>query len=311
MAYNKTTGEYEGFIYLIINNINGKRYIGQTIQTIQKRWNSHVAKYGKRPMVDKAIDLYGKENFTVKEIEKISFKSKAELKNQLNILEQFYIKKYNTLSKNKMGYNLTEGGDTPSTYSEKPVVQYDMFGKEINTYKSITEASEKTGVAIGDISHCCNKDNVSASGFMWSFYGDTYNKDKSPINRPVVKYDVIGNKICTYKNVNSITDDKKIRNKIRNCCTGSIRNIDGYVYRYWNDSFNKFLPICKNETLDHYKPIDRYSVDGELLSSYKNCKSINDIDNVSITQVLKVCHNEAKTHLGFIWKFNNNAIKSA
>ena len=56
MAYNKTTGEYEGFIYLITNNVNGKQYVGQTIQTIQKRWNSHVGKYGKRQMEDKAID---------------------------------------------------------------------------------------------------------------------------------------------------------------------------------------------------------------------------------------------------------------
>ena len=98
MSYNKETGMYEGFIYLITNNINGKRYVGQTIQTINKRWNAHVAKYGKRPMIDKAIDKYGKDNFVIEEIDKLSSHSKAELKNQLDILEQFYIEQYNTLS---------------------------------------------------------------------------------------------------------------------------------------------------------------------------------------------------------------------
>lgn len=35
MAYNKETGMYEGYIYKIINNINNKAYIGQTITTIR------------------------------------------------------------------------------------------------------------------------------------------------------------------------------------------------------------------------------------------------------------------------------------
>ena len=196
-------------------------------------------------------------------------------------------------------------------YSEKAVIQYDMFGKSLGTYKSITEAYEKTGVPIGDISHCCNKDNVSAGGFMWSFEGDTYNQEKKPMNRPVVKYDVFGNKICTYENICSITDDKKIRNKIRNCCTGSVRNIDGYVYRYWDDDFNKFLPICKNESLNHYRAIARYSLNNELLAVYDNCKKINDIEKISITQVLKVCLNEAITHSGFKWSFYDSINESA
>lgn len=305
MSYNKETDMYEGYIYCITNKVNGKKYIGQTIQTIRKRWNGHVSKCRNRPMVDRAIDLYGKENFNIEQIEKVCFKSKDELCEKLNSLEQFYIKKFNTLSKNKQGYNITYGDNTPSTYDEKPVVQYSLIGDVLNTYKSITEAYEQTGVAIGDISHCCNKDNVSAGGFMWSFYGDTYNKNKKPMNRPVIKYDIVGNKICEYENVCSITDDLKLRNKIRNCCTGSVRNIDGYVYRYWDDPFEKFLPICKNETLDHYRVIKRYSLNGELLAIYKNYKSINDIEG-RLQSVLKVCRGEAKTTLGYIWRFEDD-----
>ena len=41
MSYNKLEGVYEGYIYLITNNINGKQYVGQTRNTIQKRWNGH------------------------------------------------------------------------------------------------------------------------------------------------------------------------------------------------------------------------------------------------------------------------------
>ena len=42
MAFNKETGMYEGFIYLITNKINGKQYIGQTITTIKERFYQHI-----------------------------------------------------------------------------------------------------------------------------------------------------------------------------------------------------------------------------------------------------------------------------
>ena len=36
MAYNKTTGEYEGFIYLITNNVNGKQYVDKRSKLYKK-----------------------------------------------------------------------------------------------------------------------------------------------------------------------------------------------------------------------------------------------------------------------------------
>lgn len=34
MSFNKDTGMYEGYIYLITNKVNGKGYIGQTNRTV-------------------------------------------------------------------------------------------------------------------------------------------------------------------------------------------------------------------------------------------------------------------------------------
>ena len=43
MSFNKETGMYEGYIYKIINDINDKVYIGQTITTIAERWHGHMS----------------------------------------------------------------------------------------------------------------------------------------------------------------------------------------------------------------------------------------------------------------------------
>jgi group I intron endonuclease len=54
-----------GWIYLIINNVNDKKYVGQTRQKNPKtRWRQHCS--DPRGLLKKAIDKYGKNNFEFK-----------------------------------------------------------------------------------------------------------------------------------------------------------------------------------------------------------------------------------------------------
>jgi len=91
-------------IYKITNIINGKEYIGQTTKTIEQRWKRHcwgcTLKSG-RMVISTAIAKYGKENFIIEKVQEAS--SQEELDN----LEIYYAKKYNTFSPN--GYNLKAG----------------------------------------------------------------------------------------------------------------------------------------------------------------------------------------------------------
>ena len=63
-----------GTIYKIENNINGKIYIGQTIQSLKTRFKRHCSfsalsdSEAKMP-IKKAIKKYGKENFTISVVE--------------------------------------------------------------------------------------------------------------------------------------------------------------------------------------------------------------------------------------------------
>ena len=93
-----------GFIYLITNNINNKKYVGQTIGSIQERWNQHLRATrdkGSRHLYD-AIKKYGYQSFSIQALEEVS-------NDQLNERECYWISYYNSFEN---GYNMTSGGES-------------------------------------------------------------------------------------------------------------------------------------------------------------------------------------------------------
>jgi len=102
----------QGIIYLIINKQNGHKYVGQTTQGMNKRWQQHIQeamRMSDKPL-HRAMRKYGNHNFTIKEIDECDA-------NSLNEKEQYWIKHYNTFESAE-GYNATSGGDN-STLSEE------------------------------------------------------------------------------------------------------------------------------------------------------------------------------------------------
>lgn len=95
-----------GVIYTVTNRVNGKQYVGQTVQSIGKRWISHVQRAragenGCRALYN-AIRKYGASVFHIEAI--IACDSQEEL-NQMEIMA---IIAGDTIS---YGYNLKTGGD--------------------------------------------------------------------------------------------------------------------------------------------------------------------------------------------------------
>jgi hypothetical protein len=91
-------------VYVITNKINGKRYVGQTIQSMEARWSKHCSIYkaNKGMPIVNAIQKYGKDVFE-KEI-----LMKCESVEEMNHWEKFYIKSFESLTPN--GYNVLPGG---------------------------------------------------------------------------------------------------------------------------------------------------------------------------------------------------------
>lgn len=101
---NYNTEEYKrSGVYCLTNKINGKRYVGQSIN-IYNRYRKHLVnsrlKDLKGLILYQAIRKYGEENF---ELSILEYGEKEDL----DKLEYKYIKKYNTEVRQGNGYNMT------------------------------------------------------------------------------------------------------------------------------------------------------------------------------------------------------------
>lgn len=131
-----------GFIYKITNNVNGKAYIGQTIQDVKERFYQHCAtKCDKNVLnmaIHKAVFKYGKDNFTLEVIEETEY-------NNLNSREKYWIEFYNTYNN---GYNSTLGGqDGFKTFKDldyKEIIKEYNSGKSLRTIGTIFNVDKQT-----------------------------------------------------------------------------------------------------------------------------------------------------------------------
>jgi group I intron endonuclease len=94
------------YIYLITNNINQHKYVGQTTN-LKKRWSEHSRPSRNFTTIEKAFKKYGKENFSLDILEIVETNDKA------NEREIYWIDYYNTFH-NPKNYNCHIGGNIQS-----------------------------------------------------------------------------------------------------------------------------------------------------------------------------------------------------
>lgn len=100
-------------IYCIKNLVNGKIYVGQSIN-VDGRWRQHLSHLRKNTHnnehLQDAWNKYGKENFDFQIIEICDV-------DKLDIRERYWIEYYNSMSR-EFGYNHEDGGRKNKTVSD-------------------------------------------------------------------------------------------------------------------------------------------------------------------------------------------------
>lgn len=219
-------------IQKIENLINGSIYIGQSID-IEKRWSTHISILNQNnhynAHLQNAWNKYGSENFQFSIVEECK-------PLELNDREIYWIKKYDSFIN---GYNLTSGGGNTESFS-KSVIQFDMNGKELNRYFSISEAETTTGINYSMISECCSHKRKTAGGYIWQYEDGFVSIPswhfQSRKFREICQINDDGKIINIFpssaeaKRVTGICDTSIIR-----CCRGTLQSAGGYKWRYLND----------------------------------------------------------------------------
>jgi hypothetical protein len=180
---------------------NGKVYIGQTKQEIQKRWGFQGKGYKNCPKVYNAILKYGWENVK-KEIlyDKLNH-------NDANMLEIKLITEVYNSNNNNFGYNIENGGNTIGTHSEetKRKIGEGNKGKivSLETREKIRQAKlgkKASNEAKEKLKNICKMSNMKRNQHLIFFNEKMYNlKELSELLN--VKYATLRMYISKYSKI--------------------------------------------------------------------------------------------------------------
>lgn len=299
--------KHVGYIYCVTNTVNNKKYIGQTIRSIKRRWSAHQteAKSELNPSYfHKAILKYGSNNFNIEEIMRIEGNSKEELKQELDKLEIKYIEGFNTIRPN--GYNITPGGNSVSITRYRKVVQISKHGDIVRVYDSISSALRELDIPEGSLSSVLCGITKTAHGYYWRYQDDeSLPSFIDSISCPyVAMYDADGTLEKVYDNYSDAAKCNAVKvARIKQCCNGERNHSKQKRFRAFletEDIPSKIEPLV----VEWGKGIRQYDFENNLIAEYKNLKDVL-LKNADYTaSTIRNCCNGARSKAyNYVWKY--------
>ena len=284
-------------VYMHKNKVNGKVYIGQTSQSLNRRWNNGKG-YASCKFFNRAIEKYGWDNF-----EHLLLNDNLS-KDEADKLEKLYIQKYECY-KPECGYNVSLGGSGLSGATKyKDIYKYTLDGYFVKYYKDIAEILEENpDYSSHSIRDAYDKKYSQAYGFQWRNYYKERIEDvkehKANIGntKMVYQYDLNGIFLRKYTDIKEASEATGFsRSGISKACNKHQNAFEGYQWSF--DYVNKMEPI------DLYV-VCKYKINGQLLATYNTAKEASlDVDVPSSTIVN--CYNgRYDLGAGYIWKKYN------
>jgi group I intron endonuclease len=275
-----------GWIYLIMNKVNGKCYVGQTRQKkVETRWayhrNSHISNNG---YFSNSIRKYGWDSFEPSVI--------CEIPNEeLDAREILEISERNTLAPN--GYNLDGGGGVNKVVH--PDTRESMRQSQLGR-KHPEEVKVKIGSAqIGELNHMYGKvfteehrvklrESARKSGYDHSKMAEEDKPNKVEVNQ----YTLEGDFLKTHESITKAAEEMGVdRTTIGNCCRGKSKTSCGFIWKYKDPEIYV---------------INQYTLDGTFIKTFENIKKAAEMTGSSQSSVGGCCNGRTHTSNGFVWK---------
>lgn len=306
-----------GFIYETTNNVNGMKYIGQKIYDDNGLWKNYL---GSGIYLKRAINKYGRDNFSKKIIEE------CDSKDELDSREIYWINYFDAVSSPDY-YNIASGGDGGNTiagFDEDRLNQLKLLHSERlkECYKKGTR-SRNTKLSVDDIliiiqrlknnefdSDIAKDFNVSPRTIndvrhhrTWKeftdgiVFDDISHRSRGRTSRKITQYSIDGKKLNTFESSGMASHFTGIdSNLILDVCSGNKKTSHGFVWRYEGDAFEKFDSKNNSEI-----EIDQYSKDGKYIRSYKSIMEASRHVGIHASNIGAVLNGMAKSAGGYFW----------
>lgn len=197
--------EIIGYVYMITNNVNGKRYVGITKRSIETRFKEHIKcsrKLHSKQIINHAIAKYGIENFSIEKLEECKSLTRmrdAEMSWIEKMQSHVSFNGYNVSMCAQHSLGIKQTDETKRKLSEinrgekhpmygkhhteeakraisknsafrTPVDQLDLMGNLIAKFETITEAAMMTNHPdYTKIGLCCRGVRKTTRGFRWRY----------------------------------------------------------------------------------------------------------------------------------------------
>lgn len=272
-------------IYKITNQVNGKVYIGQSVN-IKRRWIEHKsnANIGKKSALYDDIRKFGFEKFTLDIIEECE-------KEELNEREIYWIAFYSS-NNPEVGYNKNKGGNGEIYDYEKIYLKW----KEGKTCKEIEKELQ------------CNSETITRA---LRYYGITEKENKSRImnKNAFVALSEDGKPLKVFYGMKAISlyftgkegyaDDLTYRKIPKH------HSLFGFYWDYLTDDNIPQKKLTDEEFLSYQKEISHLSKEEKLYSSLNQ----RTVERPNRNELKKLIRTKSFLEIGRMYGVSDNSIR--
>jgi hypothetical protein len=214
------------------------------------------------------------------------------------------------------------------------VYQFDMRGKFIREYPSISEAAKKNGVFYSAIWACLKRKGKSAGGYQWRLASDSIFKNGivdipprvkyGPNPKAVVQYNLEGKFIKEYPSIKEAMLVSGINyQNILSCAERKIRRAGQYQWRFKTDvvkdskimDIGPIPPVSRpdgkkpNKIPDYYlRPICQFRLDGKFIREYPSIWKAAEKTGANRRSIFLCTRKKLVTTAGYQWRFKDDVL---
>ena len=278
-------------IYKIENLINGKVYIGQSVD-VEYRFRNHKSESfnpksnAYDTAIHRAIRKYGIENFSFEVIEECK---EYELKEK----EIYWIDKYGSFGK---GYNMTYGGEGVPAINRQKI--FDLWDE---------------GMSIGEIADCTRHGKHSIICILENY--ENYNNEESykrgrliasqTRSKKVKQYDLNGKYITTYDNINEAAKTVNTNaSNIRAVLCGL--QLSAAEFQWVLDG-DKPPGIYKATSTNKKRTVVQLDKNKQFIAEYKSIsEAAQSLNLKNPSGICGCCKGNIKTAGGYYWMYKED-----